>query len=1119
MKRFFAVLLLLCVLAVAALLVAPSFIDWNAYRGELAALLSRTAGRQVSIDGDLEMAILPSPHLNVREVRIANLEGASEANLARVGEIRMRIAPGPLFSGRITVSSLLLVEPVISLETMPDGRTNWDIAANGGQPAPGGQGEPADKSALPLQISFERVAIADGTLAWQGANGRTQKLERLNTQIAMTDLVGPLKLEASANYRDLPFAISLDLGRRDTGKPIPVSARIVLADGVGEISLSGAADSQSQTVEGEVGISGPDAAAFATALAGKPVAGLPAWEFTLESPISATPEALEAGQISVRLGKLDAAGQALLGLGETPALKASLDVASVDIDEMLAQARQADESAPDREDGGGEPRDPAAIPEGFDAEVDIKAGILRWRRGIVRDAGLTVKLEAGVLTVERLSAQLPGGTAVNLSGKAVNADGGPRLDGDLAVISDNLRAALVWSGVDEASLPPDRLRAFSYTSRIAILPDTVNLTDVKARFDATRVSGAAAIARRERPSFGVSLELDRIGLDAYLAGRGDGKRETPATGQAADRSAGGLGAFDANFDLSVGSLTWRDKTASAVRVDAQLFNGDLAVRKLTAGDLGGAALAMSGSVTGLAGEPRAILDVTLDGRDPEAFAGFIGMKSSALAQRVGRFKISGRATGTLDRAEIDAVLDAVGGKVRAKGAVTGLDGRVASDLAISVSHADGDPVLALAMPGRRAGGAGPLEARFRMSGGADALAFRDISGKLGETDFSGTIDVAMSGERPDIVADLATGVVSLDRLFPAKSAPATGAGAPPVRGNARWSREPIDATGLRDFDLRLALRSESLVRRNIRVDGANLRATVENGVATIEDFSGQLFGGGIKATGRLDATTAAPSMEGVVAARDVSSRAALAAITEFARFEGPVSLDLALKATGRNEFELISSLAGNGAVTGDVEARLKDDERTQAGVGALLGAILGNKVRELGATGDALGTLIRAFAVEPSALSGDFVIRKGVARTDNLLLDGKDARALTVGSADLANWLIDSNTDMRRGEDKDEPYITLGLKGPLDAPNIRSGGSWLKRPPEPAPPQPIAPQQPAASPEPAPKKPPRPEDLILDILKQPTEPAPEQPPATPEPAPEKKPKPEDFILDILKSIQ
>jgi hypothetical protein len=1088
LKRFFTVVFLLCVLSVTALVVAPSFVDWNAYRGELSALLSRTAGRQVSIDGNLQMAILPSPHLNARDVRIASIVGASDPDLARVGEIRMQIAAGPLFTGRIAVRSLLLVEPVINLETLPDGRTNWDIGAGAGQPAPGGQGDPAGKPALPIQFSFERVAIASGTLAWRAANGRTQRLERLNTQIAMADLGGPLELEASANYRDTPFAVSLFVGQRDASKQVPVNARIALADDAGEILLSGAVDRQSQTFEGKIGLSGSDAAAFATAVAGKPVAGLPSWEFTLESPVSATVEAIEAGDISVRLGKLDATGRASLGLGETPGLEASLDVATVDIDEMLAQA---DKPTPLPENGDGESRAPSAIPpaipEGFDAEIDIKAGILRWRGGIVRDAGLTAKLDSGVLTVERASAQLPGGTAVNLSGKAVNAEGGPRLDGDLAAISDNLRAALVWGGVEETALPSDRLRAFSYTSRIAILPDTVNLTDIKARFDATRVSGAAVIARRARPSFGLSLDLDRIGLDAYLAGRGGETRKAPDADKAADSGAGGRGAFDANIDIAVGSLTWRDKTVSALRIDAQLFNGNLALRKLTAGDLGGAALAMTGTVADLAGDPRAVLDVTLDGRDPEAFASFIGMKNSALAQRIGQFTVTGKATGTFDKVEIDAVMDAIGGKIRATGALTGLDDRFACDLAMVVSHADGDPVLALAMPGRLAGGAGPLEAGFRMSGDADTLAFRDISGKLGETDFSGAIDVALSGARPDVVADLTTGVVSLDRLFPEKPAPAAAAAAaaPPVRGNARWSREPIDVKGLRDFDLRLALRSRALVRQKVSIDETHLRATVINGVATIEEFSGRLFGGGVTATGRLDATASAPAMNGVVSARDISSKAALEAASGFGRFEGPVSLDISLAAAGRNEFEMISSLAGNGKISGNVEARLKEDERAQAGVGALLGVLLGDKVRELGATGDALSTLIRAFAVEPSVLSGDFVIAKGVARTDNLLLDGKGARAFTTGSADLANWRIDSNTDMHRAKDRDEPYITIGLKGPLDTPNVKTGGIWLKRPPEPVPQMPEPAPEPAGTPAPAPKpeKPQKPEDFILDILK------------------------------------
>jgi hypothetical protein len=55
------------------------------------------------------------------------------------------------------------------------------------------------------------------------------------------------------------------------------------------------------------------------------------------------------------------------------------------------------------------------------------------------------------------------------------------------------------------------------------------------------------------------------------------------------------------------------------------------------------------------------------------------------------------------------------------------------------------------------------------------------------------------------------------------------------------------------------------------------------------------------------------------------------------------------------------------------------------------------------------------------------------------------------------------------------------LKGPLDTPDVRTAGIWLKRPPEPAPQQPNP--EPAGTPESVPEKPQNPEDFIRDILK------------------------------------
>jgi hypothetical protein len=149
----------------------------------------------------------------------------------------------------------------------------------------------------------------------------------------------------------------------------------------------------------------------------------------------------------------------------------------------------------------------------------------------------------------------------------------------------------------------------------------------------------------------------------------------------------------------------------------------------------------------------------------------------------------------------------------------------------------------------------------------------------------------------------------------------------------------------------------------------------------------------------------------------------------------------------------------------------------------VLGIVLGKKVKELGAAGDAIGVLVRAFAVEPADLTGDFDIRDGIVSTDNLLLDGSGARALTTGGADLTNWTIDSDTAMRRPQDKDQPYMTLALTGPLDEPNIKTGGIWLKPPSKAAPQTPAAPAEPVAPAEPAKPSKPKPEDFIQDILK------------------------------------
>src|SRR3546814_13696744 len=70
---------------IAAVIVAPSFIDWTSYRNGIAAEIERVLNRRVIIDGAVDASIVPTPRLSLRGVRLGNLPGARSEE-RRVGK-------------------------------------------------------------------------------------------------------------------------------------------------------------------------------------------------------------------------------------------------------------------------------------------------------------------------------------------------------------------------------------------------------------------------------------------------------------------------------------------------------------------------------------------------------------------------------------------------------------------------------------------------------------------------------------------------------------------------------------------------------------------------------------------------------------------------------------------------------------------------------------------------------------------------------------------------------------------------------------------------------------------------------------------------------------------------
>jgi hypothetical protein len=282
------------------------------------------------------------------------------------------------------------------------------------------------------------------------------------------------------------------------------------------------------------------------------------------------------------------------------------------------------------------------LPADVTATAELTIDAVIYRRQVVRQVLVSLSLANGQLRVSQALALLPGGSDVSITGVAAQAKaaGGPELQftGRLEAASDNLRGMLQWLGVDIASVPQGRLRRMSLSAKVAASASQATVSDIDLRVDVSRATGGIAVALRERPGFGIGFAVDKLDLDAYLPTEGVAAQEGQAgQGPAAEPASGegplaALANFDANLDLSLGSLTLRGVTARKLKLDATLQGGAMSLREVTIGDLAGSEVRLSGTLSDLAATPSIVAEVALSVPKPGKLAKLAGQDPAVLAR-------------------------------------------------------------------------------------------------------------------------------------------------------------------------------------------------------------------------------------------------------------------------------------------------------------------------------------------------------------------------------------------------------------------------------------------------------------------------------------------------------
>lgn len=1021
-------------LIVLALLIAPALIDLDSYKPQIASEVKKATGRDLVIDGPVSLSLLPIPRVSVAGVHFANVPGAKTSNMVEVKSVTVRPSLLALLIGRLEASEVILDQPKVALEVDAHGRANWAFAPASGesksQPSAVNASKPPSAGAL---------VCNDGTLIFSDARtGLSVTAEKANFTATVGSIDGPYDLEGSAIVNGAPFTFDLDIGAKDKDG---YATRASLSGGGGKVDFKGklTALAPDAHLTGTAAVSADSLTAFVTALlaaAGQPKPTLPsllAGKFSFDGNVDLSQRAFSARDFKMVQGQDSGSGSITVTLEPALAVDGKLSIPKLDLDAWLAAlspaAHAGTPSAAPASAGATQVTagsNGGSLLAALNAKLALDIGEIIYNKQPVRDVALELEARGGAVAVPKLSAVLPGDMRVTaqstLSGDAAH----PEATGEFSLVAPKLRETLKWLAVDVSSLPADRLARLSVKGRMTSRNGEVHVPNATVELDDLKATGGLTVTFSVPISVTANIQLDTLDLDAVLASASPKASSPPTTSPSTAVPPSKKLAVAPNLGMKarIGKLVYRKQPISGVEVDLVLQGNTLKLNEINVANFATARFALHGSIVDFdTANPRPDIAFNFEAASMTEVLKAAGMATPA---NLGSVKASGAFSGSLERLALrDLTVTAMGESVQANGTLA-MPG-VATGMPQSVGYKG-----SLVLNGQ------PIEA---------------------------AVDAKLTG-RPNVTADLKATLLDLGKLSTASGAkPAAARGRPADK----TADQPIDTALLRSFDGTLKVEAATLVNPPLRFTNANLSATLKDGVLTLSQFKGALFGGTLDLSGVVNASQPALAFDIKGGARDIYIGEMLRSMSGKNVFggtvkitvDGKVSADsIALKGSGATVQQIKKSIAGGAQISGHIYAGA-DKALTTLGTAAtgIVGGVIDNTLGSaLGIVGQTAGAgvtnmlnaaslILNRFVNRDNPISGRVDIAGGVLTDKGLIVQGDRATANIATRTDLASATTDTRVNFVIAEDTSAPYLIATVHGPLASPSYGVSRGSAKDPP------------------------------------------------------------------------
>jgi len=205
------------------------FFDPNDFRDDISVAVNKSTGRELVIEGDIELSIFPWIAVEIGRTRLGNAEGFGDEPFLSFDSARLSVRLLPLLLRQeVAVGTASIDRLAINLQVNRSGVSNWDDLVDAGE-APAAE-PTGDESAGTDSIDIANISVSNASISYaDAAAGSSSSITGLTLETGKLKLGAPFNLNAGFAFESNPGDISGD---------VSIRATILLGASLANVSIS-----------------------------------------------------------------------------------------------------------------------------------------------------------------------------------------------------------------------------------------------------------------------------------------------------------------------------------------------------------------------------------------------------------------------------------------------------------------------------------------------------------------------------------------------------------------------------------------------------------------------------------------------------------------------------------------------------------------------------------------------------------------------------------------------------------------------------------------------------------------------------------------------------------------